>query len=85
MRDRNSNVISASEIGQYEYCSVGWFLQKKGYKPDSPHLEKGLEKHRELGKIIQKTEKIHRKSNIFAKIGYILFVIAISIIVFEVI
>jgi len=85
MRDRNSNVISASEIGQYEYCSVGWFLQRKGYKPDSPDLKKGLEKHRELGEIINKTEVSQKKSDVFAKIGYMLFVIAALIIILEVI
>lgn len=85
MRDRNSNVISASEIGQYEYCSVGWLLQRNGYKPDSPDLKKGLEKHRDLGRIINKTEKIQKKSNIFAKIGYILLVIAALMLLIEVI
>jgi len=85
MRDRNSNVISASEIGQYEYCSIGWFLQRKGYEPNSPDLKKGLEKHRELGEIINKTEVSQKKSDVFAKIGYMLFVIAALIIILEVI
>jgi len=87
MRDigNKNSVISASEIGQYEYCSNAWFLQKKGYKPDSVFLEKGLEKHKELGLTINKTEKDLEKSNIFAIIGYLLLIITFLIIITEVI
>jgi hypothetical protein len=80
-----NNVINASEIGQYKYCSVGWFLQKKGYKPDSVYLSKGLEKHRELGLNINRVEKKQKKSNIFKIISYIFLVLGILMIVLEVI
>ncbi len=80
-----NKVISASEIGQYEYCSNAWLLQKKGYKPDSVFLKKGVEKHRELGNTINKTEKNQKKSSVFAIIGYLLLGIAFLIIIFEVI
>ena len=87
MRDKanKNSVISASEIGQYAYCSNAWFLNKKGYKPDSVLLEKGTEKHRELGKKINKTENNQKKSSVFAVIGYLLLGIAFLIIIFEVI
>jgi hypothetical protein len=80
-----NSVISASEIGQYEYCSNAWFLQKKGYKPNSVFLEKGVEKHKELGNTIDKTETNLKKSNIFAIIGYLLLIIAFLVIILEVI
>ncbi len=73
-----NSVISASEIGQYEYCSVAWFLQKKGYKPESVFLEKGLEKHKELGSTINKTERNLKKSSIFAITGYLKFLSCIQ-------
>lgn len=84
MKDKN-NVITASEIGQYEYCSNAWFLQKKGYKPDSIYLKRGTDKHKELGNTINKTENSLKKSNVFAIIGYVLLGIAFLIILFELI
>ena len=84
MKDKN-NVITASEIGQYEYCSNAWFLQKKGYKPESIYLKRGVDKHKELGNTINKTEKSLKKSNVFATIGYLLLGLAFLIILFEVI
>ena len=40
---KNRSVLTASEIGQYHYCPVSWFLQKEGFEPQSPHLQKGIE------------------------------------------
>jgi CRISPR-associated exonuclease Cas4 len=45
-----SEVISASEIGQYEYCSISWDLARKGYKPTSEKLEIGTMMHVGIGK-----------------------------------
>ena len=36
-----SDIIRASEIGQYQYCSISWKLQKNGYRPNSLYLNKG--------------------------------------------
>jgi ATP/ADP translocase len=81
--DRNS-VISASEIGQYCYCSIAWYLQKRGFKPDSEMLETGQKRHDELGQLINKTERKMVKSRILAVIGYIVLFFSILIIIFEV-
>jgi len=80
-----SDIISASEIGQYHYCSIAWHLQKSGYEPKSVLLEEGIKKHIQLGNIIDETEINIKKSRVFALIGYILLVIAIFIFLFEVI
>jgi len=80
-----NSVISASEIGQFQYCSVSWYLQKKGYKPDSDFIDKGLKKHQDLGRIIDKTNINVKKSNYLALAGYILLILAIIILFFEVI
>jgi hypothetical protein len=91
MRDKQkfnketNSVISASEIGQYNYCSAAWYLQKMGYKPDSPFLEIGSQKHSDLGKIIDKTGHEKKKSNILMITGFILFVISIILLIIEVI
>jgi hypothetical protein len=80
-----NNIISASEIGQYYFCSNAWFLQKCGFKPISSNLDIGIKKHDELGKIIINSEKEIKKSNIFVLLGIILFIISLLFLFFEVI
>lgn len=79
------NIISASEIGQYYFCSNSWFLQKSGYIPISKKLEIGKRKHEELGIIIYKLEEQNKKARLITKAGYVLFFISIIIFLFEVI
>ncbi len=81
----NSDIISASEIGQYQYCSVSWKLQRNGYIPDSTYLENGIRKHVSQGKIIGKINKITNRTKILEVIGYLLLLIAILFFIFEVI
>jgi len=80
-----NDVISASEIGQYCFCSISWFLQKCGYKSDSMSQEFGTKKHEKLGEIIAKTQSENRKSKIFTLVGYSLLIFAVLIFIFEVI
>jgi len=82
---KGTDIISASEIGQYHYCSVGWYLQKCGYKPQSVLLERGTQKHVELGKILDHTQKGLKRSRLLAITGYLLLVAAIIIILVGVI
>ena len=81
--DRN-RVISAFEIGQYCYCSIAWYLQKQGFKPDSELLETGQKKHDELGYLINNVERKMEKSRILALIGYIILFVSIILLIFEV-
>jgi len=81
----NSDIIKASEIGQYQFCSISWKLQKNGYLPDSPLLNKGKEIHISQGKNIDKINVLLRKYKISKILGYFLLVIAIIIIFYEVI
>ncbi len=80
----NNSVISASEIGQYCYCSIAWYLQRQGIKPDSELLETGQKRHDELGKLINKAERKMVKSRILALIGYMVLFLSILILIFEV-
>ncbi|MCX6666072.1 MAG: hypothetical protein NT038_08475 [Euryarchaeota archaeon] len=87
-RTRNTqrnNVIRASEINQYTYCSVSWFLQKKGYEPQSPALETGKNTHKHLGVTIDSLEKEQHKSQRLSLIGYLLIAVIVIIILIEVI
>ena len=78
-------IISASEIGQYRYCSISWYLQRNGYKPKSKNLEFGLNQHKQLGSKIDNINKNLLKSKIIAIFGYILLVIGLFLLIFEVI
>ena len=80
-----NNIISASEIGQYYFCSNAWFLQKCGFKPISPKIDIGIKKHDELGRVIINSEKEIKKSNIFALFGSMLLIISLLLLFFEVI
>lgn len=82
---KTTDIISASEIGQYHYCSIAWYLQKCGYEPKSPLLDIGIKKHVELGKVIDYTQTNIRKSKLFAIVGYLLLIATVLIIIFEVI
>lgn len=51
--DSTQSYVSASDISQYEYCPVQWYMDKAGYPRDSrtnTRLVNGTEMHRNLGK-----------------------------------
>ena len=80
-----SDVICASEIGQYMYCSIAWYLQRCGYKPDSPLLEVGKKTHDNLGIAIDNIQYEIKRSRRFAILGYLLLIVASIGIFYEVI
>ncbi len=82
---KGTEVLSASEIGQYVYCSVSWYLQKCGYKPRSPLLDIGAKKHKDLGEIIDHAQINIKKSRFLAVVGYSLLIITFLVFLFEVI
>lgn len=82
---RKDYVISASEIAQYHFCPMAWYLQRCGFEPASECLTFGKDKHVELGRVIHSTEKIIKGSRILAIIGYLLLVAAVLLLIYEVI
>lgn len=84
-RLNNSEIIRASEIGQYHYCSVSWYLQKCGYKPKSLNLEIGKKKHEEFGITIDRVNINIRRNRALAILGYLFFTVGILIFIFEVV
>ena len=81
----NSEILSASEIGQYHYCSMAWYLQKSGYKPQSHMLEVGAKKHVEIGNILDSTQSKVKTSRVLAIVGYLLIAFTILLILIGVI
>lgn len=83
---RRDDVISASEIGQYHFCPMSWYLQRCGYKPRSDFLSAGKDKHVELGKIMYYTQENIKKSRVLTFAGYCLLVVAVLLfLIFEVV
>jgi hypothetical protein len=82
---KDTDIIRASEIGQYLFCSISWYLQKCGYKPISPNLEIGIKKHENLGRIIEISKNKSKKSKVLEVIGYFIFFIGIFLFFTEVI
>jgi len=80
-----NKIICASEIGQYSYCSISWYLQKCGYKPISPSIESGKENHFNMGKRINKIQNKINISKILAVVGFLFLFVSIIIAIFKVI
>ena len=77
---KKSNVISASEISQYVYCPMSWYLQHCGYEPQSPALAVGKKAHTDLGNTIDSLQIEGKQSRWCATIGYLLAGIALLLI-----
>jgi hypothetical protein len=84
VKKENSDIINASDIGQYYFCSIAWYLQKKGYKAESEDIKKGNFKHMMIGDVIDKTNQNIKKSYILKTIGFLFLIIAFINIFFEV-
>jgi hypothetical protein len=82
---RKNDVLSASEIGQYHYCSIAWLLQRSGYEPESPFLEAGKQIHAALGDTMDGLEIKVRSARWAAILGFLIFCVAVFLLLFEVI
>ena len=80
-----TDVLNASEIGQYHFCSMAWYLQRQGYEPKSPLLEVGTEKHMLLGKAVDQVQSDTRRAKVLSIVGYLLLIAVILIFLFGVI
>lgn len=76
--------ISASEIGQFHFCPISWYLQKQGFAPASSLLKRGKKTHEHLGSILVKTEKTKKRIVLLRLLGLVFLFMAIVILVFEV-
>ena len=81
---KTNDIIMASEIGQYHFCSISWFLQKNGKKPVSPKLDIGSKKHINLGKTFDYVNICLKKRMFYGVIGYILLITSLIALLFEV-
>lgn len=82
---KKSDILSASEIGQYYYCSCAWMLQRYGYEPESLSLETGKQAHVSLGDTIDDFKIKMRFARWAVVIGVLLLCTAILLLFLEVI
>ncbi|MDG6218844.1 MAG: hypothetical protein QCI00_05345 [Candidatus Thermoplasmatota archaeon] len=64
--NRNDRLFSASELGQYTFCSVSWYLKRQGHKsPSSKKKSHGVLVHDEIGRKMLRSQWLIRLSYIF--------------------
>lgn len=80
-----SEVLSASEIGQYVFCSNAWRLRRMGYEPESPLLNQGTKAHVALGYTLDDFEVRIRLTHWYIVIGLVLVTIAFLLLFFGVV
>ncbi len=82
---KKTDVLSASEIGQYHYCSCAWMLQRCGYEPESLALEKGKQFHVTLGDTLDGLESKIRYARWYAILGLLVLGVAVFLFFIEVV
>lgn len=82
---RKKRYITASEIGQFHFCPVSWYLQKKGFQPASMLLNKGVKTHQRVGSMLKKTTRNQRKMMLLRFLGMVLIIVAGILMLLEVI
>jgi hypothetical protein len=82
---KRTDVLSASEIGQYVFCPCAWQLRRQGYEPESPFLEPGKHAHVALGEQIDSLERTMRISRWCALIGVVVLCVALLLFFYGVI
>ena len=75
----NSDVITASEIAQYAYCPISWYLKRSGCQPNTPSMIAGIEKHAKVGEKISFVQRKETASRHFAWLGFLAFVAALLV------
>lgn len=70
-RKSGSKTISASEISQYVYCPVSWYLKRSGEEPYSAGLKRGRKEHEKAGGRLAILEKREAAAGTFQKLGYL--------------
>jgi CRISPR/Cas system-associated exonuclease Cas4 (RecB family) len=84
-KSKVTDVLSASEIGQYLYCSRAWQLHRMGYEPESPSLAPGKQAHVALGDRLDGFETRLHYSRWYTAVGLILLCASILLFMFGVI
>ncbi len=77
-RGTKRDVITASEISQYAYCPVAWYLERCDGIPESPSLERGRYEHIEAGKRLLQVQSQERSLRIVRILEYLMLIGALA-------
>lgn len=78
-RPNNSDVITASEIAQYAYCPISWYLKRSGCQPNTPGMAEGIKSHEKMGEKISHVQRKEIASRYFAWLGFLVFIVALLV------
>jgi hypothetical protein len=71
---RDDRLFSASELGQYTFCSVSWYLKRQGHQsPSTKKKSHGITVHDEIGKKMHRSQWLIRVSYLLICCGIVLF------------
>ncbi|OPY48711.1 MAG: hypothetical protein A4E49_03402 [Methanosaeta sp. PtaU1.Bin112] len=76
-RKNENEAISASEISQYVYCPVSWYLKRKGVPPQSFGLKRGIDMHERAGGRLTLLYRRERAAGWFRLLGYLSLITAL--------
>jgi hypothetical protein len=49
---KNTDYVTASEIGEYVYCKRGWWLRQNDLLPTTPEMLQGTIEHNRLASLL---------------------------------
>ncbi|TAJ44958.1 hypothetical protein [Methanofollis fontis] len=75
--DEDLPVISASEIAEFAYCAVSWEFERNGRSTYSPSIERGNQKHAEMGETITQVERDRQSFWLLTILGYGMLALAL--------
>lgn len=78
-RPNNSDVITASEIAQYAYCPVSWYLKRSGCQPNTPGMVAGMEKHSKVGEKISMVNRKEMASRHLGWLGFLALIVSLLV------
>ncbi len=73
MRNK-SELISASEVGDYVFCALAWRLRAEGHEPTSLRAaqQAGIEWHRDHGRGVERSRRLRTVALIFTALAMLL-------------
>lgn len=73
---KDDKLFSASEVGQFTFCSVSWFLQRLGYRaPFSKKRSHGMKIHDEIGRKTRLFPLLLRLSHLLIGCGVLIIIL----------
>lgn len=76
--------IRASEMGQYSFCSIAWYLQRCGITPESSSLQRGIKEHESLSIQLTEVKKYEIQVRLLRRLAIIFCILALLISVIKV-